>query len=99
MANTALTRLSIIVVGGGIGGLAAAVLLAQSGHHVVILERRDSDLKGQSTGGIALTHNSIRIFERMGLKDDLEAIGDRAYPTRMKYDTLEVVARDESTHP
>lgn len=99
MSRETSTPLSIAIVGGGIGGLAVSILLAQSGHNVVVFERRDADYEGRCTGGIAMSYNSIQIIERMGLKDELERIADRARATRMTYDTLQIIIRDEGNHP
>lgn len=99
MPHKASTTLSIGIIGGGIGGLTASILLAQSGHNVFVFEQRDANYEGRSTGGIALTYNAVRIIEQMGLKGELEGIADQAYPTRMRYDTLEVILRDEQSHP
>lgn len=99
MNQKASTTLSICIVGGGIGGLAVSILLAQSGHDVVVLERRDADYEGRSTGGISLTYNSLRVIEQMGLEDEVASIADQGYPIRMRYDTLEVLSVAKRSRP
>lgn len=99
MSQKASTTLSICIIGGGIGGLAASILLAQSGHDVVVLERRDANYEGRSTGGISLTYNSLRVIEQMGLKDEVTSFADQGYPRRMKYDTLEITSVAKRARP
>jgi glycine/D-amino acid oxidase-like deaminating enzyme len=67
--------LDIAIVGAGMTGIACAALLARDGHRVVVHERFEtsrpigSGLMLQPTGQAALT--------RLGLLDDVEALGAR----------------------
>jgi 2-polyprenyl-6-methoxyphenol hydroxylase-like FAD-dependent oxidoreductase len=65
----------VIVVGGGIGGLSTAIALRRTGHDVVALERALSvDVVG---AGIGLFANALRALARLGVHDDVAALGSR----------------------
>jgi 2-polyprenyl-6-methoxyphenol hydroxylase-like FAD-dependent oxidoreductase len=65
----------VIVVGGGIGGLSTAIALDRTGHDVVVLERAPSiDPVG---AGISLFANALRGLARLGVHDDVAALGSR----------------------
>lgn len=61
----------VLIVGGGVGGLALANGLAAGGVEVEVVER-DPRTSGSSIG---LWSFSIRAFKKLGLKDELLAIG------------------------
>lgn len=62
-----------IIIGAGIGGLTAAIALQQIGFDVAVLERAE---KLQEVGsGLPLWTNALRALQKLGLKDELEAIG------------------------
>jgi salicylate hydroxylase len=61
-----------IVVGGGIGGLSAALALGQAGFEVLVLERA-REFK-EIGAGIQLGPNVWRMFERLGLTEDIRAL-------------------------
>jgi 3-hydroxybenzoate 6-monooxygenase len=61
---------SVIVVGGGIGGLAAALALAQKGIAVRVLEQAP-EFK-EIGAGIQLGPNVFRMFECLGLTDEIK---------------------------
>lgn len=67
----------IIVIGAGIGGLAVSILLAQNGQAVTVLERRSASYISNSSGGICLWNNAVRIVTGvMGLASQLADIAD-----------------------
>lgn len=61
----------VLIVGGGVSGLALANGLSSAGLRVEVVER-DPRTSGSSVG---LWSFSIRAFEKLGLKDELLAIG------------------------
>lgn len=65
----------VAIVGGGIGGLAAAVALSRRGIRVSVYEQARE--LGEVGAGIFIYPNSLRLLERMGLKDALAAVGAR----------------------
>jgi 2-polyprenyl-6-methoxyphenol hydroxylase-like FAD-dependent oxidoreductase len=69
------THLSIAVIGAGIGGLAAALSLHRAGYDVHVYEqaRRLSEVGA----GIQVSPNASRVLERLGLAEDLAAMGVR----------------------
>ncbi len=64
-------RSRIIIVGGGIGGLACALALAQRGIASIVLER-SAEFK-EVGAGIQLGANVFKMFERLGLADEIAA--------------------------
>ncbi|WP_369856766.1 3-hydroxybenzoate 6-monooxygenase [Candidatus Thalassolituus haligoni] len=62
----------IIIVGGGIGGLAAALALANIDKHVCVLEQAAEI--AEIGAGIQLGPNVYKMFERLGLVDEINSI-------------------------
>src|SRR5262245_61030169 len=62
-----------IVVGGGIGGLAAAAGLRRAGIEVVVLEQADA--VREIGGGLSLWTNAINALGKLGLREEVLAIG------------------------
>jgi 2-polyprenyl-6-methoxyphenol hydroxylase-like FAD-dependent oxidoreductase len=67
-----------IVVGAGIGGLTAAIALRQARIDAVVCERAKDLAAIQAGGGIHVWHNGMRGLQRIGLGDEVEALGGRA---------------------
>jgi 2-polyprenyl-6-methoxyphenol hydroxylase-like FAD-dependent oxidoreductase len=64
-----------LIVGGGIGGLAAAHALVSQGVDAVVFERADDVRKIQLGGGFHMWTNAARALQRLGLYDQVQAIG------------------------
>lgn len=62
----------VVVVGGGPSGTTAAALLAERGYNVVLLEK---DNHPRFHIGESLLPNNLPIFERLGVLDQVAAIG------------------------
>jgi salicylate hydroxylase len=60
------------IAGGGIGGLACALVLARAGHSVEVLEQ--SDAFGEIGAGIQIGPNAFRVFEHLGLTQEINAV-------------------------
>ena len=80
--------LKVIIVGAGIGGLTTGIALKQAGYEVSIYERV-SKLR-PAGAGISLWSNGVKVLNRLGLGDEMAAIGGQM--NRMEYRSH----RDES---
>lgn len=69
---TTLVNTEIVIVGGGIGGLAAALSLSKIGKKVCVLEQA-SEI-AEIGAGIQLGPNVYKMFERLGIVEDINAI-------------------------
>ena len=76
----------ILIIGGGIGGLAAAAALSAIGKSVTVLEQAPEF--AEIGAGIQLGPNSYKMFSRLGLVDEINAVS--AFPD-------ELVMRDNIT--
>ncbi|MEL7072020.1 MAG: FAD-dependent urate hydroxylase HpxO [Cyanobacteria bacterium J06581_3] len=80
--------LKVIIIGAGIGGLTTGIALKQAGYEVSIYERV-SKLR-PAGAGISLWSNGVKVLNRLGLGDEMAAIGGQM--NRMEYRSH----RDES---
>jgi len=72
----AVTRLfDIAIVGAGVAGLASATLLARLGHRVTLYERFETPRPVGS--GLLLQPPGLAALERLGLRGELESLGQR----------------------
>jgi flavin-dependent dehydrogenase len=62
----------VVVIGGGPAGSSAATLLAEKGHRVVLLEK---DAHPRFHIGESLLPANMRLFEKLGVADEVAAIG------------------------
>lgn len=76
-------RLKVIVIGAGMGGLTAGIALKQAGYDVEIYDRVH-DLR-PAGAGISLWSNGVKVLNRLGLGQDIAAIGGQM--DRMEYRT------------
>ncbi|WP_105034572.1 FAD-dependent monooxygenase [Cryobacterium aureum] len=68
---TAVTKVAI--AGSGVAGLAAAIQLAKAGVSVDVFETKPALSEGGS--GISLQGNALRVFDALGVWDDIRAAG------------------------
>lgn len=73
IAKTELTGRKVAVIGAGIAGLTAAIALRQQGATVEVYER-SSELS-ETGAGIQIAPNAMRLFDRLGLRGRLHAVG------------------------
>jgi 2-polyprenyl-6-methoxyphenol hydroxylase-like FAD-dependent oxidoreductase len=64
-----------LIVGGGIGGLATAYGLMQQGREVLVFEQASDVRKIQLGGGFHIWTNAARALQRLGLYEQVQAIG------------------------
>ena len=67
-----------LVIGGGIGGLTAARALGRVGLEAKVFEKAQALEQIQVGGAIHVWHNGMRGLQRLGLADQVEALGGRA---------------------
>lgn len=65
----------VLIVGGGIGGLTAAIALRQAGFAVMVLERTPA--WSTAGAGILLQANAMFGLQRLGVAEDVAAVGER----------------------
>ncbi len=70
---------NVIVIGGGIGGLSAAYALSRIGKSVTVLEQAEEF--AEIGAGIQLGPNSYKMFERLGIVDEVNAVS--AFPDHL----------------
>jgi 2-polyprenyl-6-methoxyphenol hydroxylase-like FAD-dependent oxidoreductase len=63
----------VLIVGGGIGGMSAAIRLADTGHRVELIDI-DPDWRVYGAG-ITITGPTLRAYKRLGLLDEIRAVG------------------------
>ncbi len=66
----------VLVVGGGPAGATAAALLAEQGRHVVLLEKARHP---RFHIGESLLPLNLPLFDRLGVREEIEAVGMRKY--------------------
>jgi 2-polyprenyl-6-methoxyphenol hydroxylase-like FAD-dependent oxidoreductase len=66
-----------LVIGGGIGGLTVARALGRAGVEAKVFERAPGVEQIQVGGAIHLWHNGMRGLQRVGLADEITALGGR----------------------
>lgn len=74
-------NLKVVMIGAGIGGLTTGIAMRQAGYQVEIYDRVQ-DLR-PAGAGISLWSNGVKVLNRLGLGDDLAAIGGTM--NRMEY--------------
>lgn len=65
-------RCDVLIIGGGPAGSTAAAILAEKGRHVVLLEK---DRHPRFHIGESLLPQNLRIFDRLGIRADIDRIG------------------------
>jgi 3-hydroxybenzoate 6-monooxygenase len=65
------TNVPLLIIGGGIGGLTTALALAKRGRDVHLIERASQF--GEIGAGIQIAPNASRVFDEIGVLDDLHA--------------------------
>src|ERR1051326_2556330 len=69
-------RLKAIIIGGGIGGITAGIALRQAGIDATVYERAP-ELR-EVGSGLPLFSNALRVLQKLGLGDKIEALGEHA---------------------
>jgi FAD-dependent urate hydroxylase len=73
LGGVAVNHLKVVIIGAGMGGLTTAIALQQAGYEVDIYDRV-SQLR-PAGAGISLWSNGVKVLNRLGLGEELAAIG------------------------
>ncbi len=67
--------MKIDIIGGGIGGLTTAIALEQKGFKIRVFEQAE-EIRPVGAG-IILANNAMQVYEKLGLREEIEANGNR----------------------
>ena len=84
--SDAVKSCEVLVVGGGPAGSTVAALLAEQGRHVVLLEKSRHP---RFHIGESLLPLNLPLFDRLGVRDEIEAVGMRKYGVEFNSPTHE----------
>lgn len=83
--------MEIDIIGGGIGGLTTAIALEQKGFKTRIFEQAES-IKPVGAG-IILANNAMQVFEKLGLKTEIEAHGNHISSVHLTKSNLKPLSK------
>ena len=72
----------ILIAGAGIGGLMTALALAQKGFDVAVYEQAAQ--LGEVGAGVQMSANGSRLFDELGIGDELSAVERLVETLRMR---------------
>ena len=81
--------MKISIIGAGIGGLTTAIALKQKGFEVEIFEA--SEDFGKAGSGINLAINAMQVFKRLGLYEEIAALGNHTNSLRLTDEKLNTI--------
>lgn len=81
--------MKISIIGAGIGGLTTAIALKQKGFEVEIFEA--SEDFGKAGSGINLAINAMQVFKRLGLYEEIAALGNHTNSLRITDEKLNTI--------
>lgn len=82
--------MTINIIGGGIGGLTAAIALKQKGFQVQVFEQ--AQVLKPVGAGIILANNAMQVYDKLGLRQKLEAAGNAISAMNITTDKLKVLS-------
>ncbi len=82
--------MTIDIIGAGIGGLTTAVALEQKGYNVNLYEQAKTIRPVGA--GIVLANNAMQVYEKLGLRKQLEAAGNRISAIQLTTSDLKVLS-------
>ncbi len=71
-----------LIAGGGIGGVTAALCLIEAGIDVELYER--ASVFSEVGAGIQISPNGVKVLERLGLREELDAVAFRPHELEMR---------------
>ncbi|MFD0963090.1 FAD-dependent monooxygenase [Pseudofulvibacter geojedonensis] len=83
--------MKIDILGAGIGGLTTAVALEQKGIDYTIYESAET-IKLAGTG-IIMANNAMQVFQKLGLREELEALGNHISSLNITEASLKTVSK------
>ncbi len=80
---------TVLIIGGGIGGLTAAIALQQRGFKVRVHEQ--APFLGELGAGLTLPPTSMRVFDELGIWDQIRDVSVNSPMAFVHYQTLELL--------